>query len=115
MSAGVRKRAGAKRDLAQHSGYIAGDSLDAALRFLAAAEETMRALAAMPRQGAPWVSPDPRLADVRRHPVRGFGNYLIFYRPVAGGIDVLRVLHGAQDIPSVLADELADEADANPG
>jgi toxin ParE1/3/4 len=29
------------------------------------------------------------------------GNYVIFYRPVSEGIQIIRVLHGARDIPSL--------------
>ncbi len=35
-------------------------------------------------------------------PVSRFRNYLIFYVPVPGGIDVFRVLHGARDLGEVL-------------
>jgi toxin ParE1/3/4 len=28
------------------------------------------------------------------------GNYLIFYRPISDGIEIVRVLHGARDIPT---------------
>ena len=36
----------------------------------------------------------------RARGVRSFavGNYLIFYRPVADGIEVARILHGARNI-----------------
>lgn len=30
-----------------------------------------------------------------------FPNHLIFYRPVEDGIEVLRVVHGAQDIEAI--------------
>ena len=42
---------------------------------------------------------------MRRFLVRGFDNYLIFYLPQPGGIDVIRVLHGARDIDNIFADE----------
>jgi plasmid stabilization system protein ParE len=70
----VQKKVAAKRDLIEHFVYIGADSDDAALRFLAATE------------------------DLRRWHVEGFENYLILYRPIKGGIDVARVLHGARDI-----------------
>ena len=35
-------------------------------------------------------------ANLRAFPV---GNYIIFYRPDSDGIEVVRVLHGARDIP----------------
>ena len=38
--------------------------------------------------------------DVGR--IKGFEKHLIFYRPAADGIEVIRVIHGARDIDSVL-------------
>jgi toxin ParE1/3/4 len=35
---------------------------------------------------------------MRWFPVKGFPNYLVFYRPILRGIEVVRVLHGARDI-----------------
>jgi len=32
-----------------------------------------------------------------------FGRYVIFYEPIAGGIDVVRVLHSARDIDAVFS------------
>jgi len=29
------------------------------------------------------------------------GNYVIFYRPIEDGIVVIRVLHGARDLPEL--------------
>jgi plasmid stabilization system protein ParE len=38
------------------------------------------------------------------HDITGFENYLIFYRPLAGGgIEIIRVLHGAQDVDRIVA------------
>jgi toxin ParE1/3/4 len=47
----------------------------------------------------------PRLADLRRWPVSGFPNHLIFYQPTEGGIEVVRVLHGARDLATMLENE----------
>jgi toxin ParE1/3/4 len=38
---------------------------------------------------------------MRVWPVKGFENHLIFFRPIDGGIEVIRVLHAARDIESV--------------
>ena len=38
------------------------------------------------------------LAELRVWQVQGFENFLVFYRPVERGIEVLRVLHAARDI-----------------
>jgi toxin ParE1/3/4 len=39
---------------------------------------------------------DELIPNLRSFPV---GNYLIFYKPLPDGIEVLRVLHGARDLP----------------
>ncbi len=40
--------------------------------------------------------------------VRGFDNYLIFYRPLAQDIDVLRVVYGTRDLPGLFLSELCE-------
>lgn len=37
--------------------------------------------------------------NLRSHP---HGSYVIFYRAVEGGIEVVRVLHGARDIDAAI-------------
>ncbi|BDI20174.1 hypothetical protein ANSO36C_59760 [Nostoc cf. commune SO-36] len=39
--------------------------------------------------------------------IRSFpsGNYVIFYRTVEGGIQIMRVLHGARDIEKIFAQD----------
>jgi toxin ParE1/3/4 len=32
-------------------------------------------------------------------------NYLIFYRPLDEGIEIMRILHGSQDIKTIFPDE----------
>lgn len=58
----------------------------------------------MPRVGRRWRSEDPRLDAMRVWPIPGW-KYLVFYRPVEAGIDVVRILHGAQDVTAILVDE----------
>jgi toxin ParE1/3/4 len=66
-----------------------------AFRFLDRIDDKIKFLARHPLAGE--ARPD-LAADVRVFPV---GNYVIFYRPVDEGIEVLRVLHGARDIPRI--------------
>lgn len=56
-------------------------------------------LAATPAmgQGVPHLSP-----GLRRFPV---GSYVIFYRPINAGIDVVRILHAARDTESLFQDD----------
>ncbi len=74
-------------------------SLDAADRFVAAAEKTIQLLSRMPGLGTRWESDLPRLAELRFYPVTKFPNHLVSYRPLQGGIALVRVLHGARYTP----------------
>jgi toxin ParE1/3/4 len=45
----------------------------------------------------------PELApNLRSFPV---GQYVIFYLPLAKGVEIVRVLHGARDFESILQEE----------
>ena len=78
------------RFLAEQTG-----SRSVALRFLDKIDAKLKFLAQFPLAG----ESRPELApDVRSFPV---GNHVIFYRPSGNGIDVLRILHGARDIPRI--------------
>ena len=106
MSGAVNKSAHSKQDLIEQYEYIARDSVEAAERFLSAVETAVAQLAGMPRIGAPWKSPHLQLAGVRTWLVPRFPNHVIFYREREDGIEVLRVLHGARDIQSLLSSGL---------
>src|SRR5262244_1417321 len=110
MSPLVQKRPAAQRDLLEHFvalGERAGEAT--ALRFLQTAEATFAELAAMPGMGRAEEFDNPRLTGMRRWRVRGFDNYLIFYRPVVQGIDVLRVVYGTRDLPGLFLSEPSEE------
>jgi len=55
----------------------------------------------MPAMGMAKEYFDPALTGVRMLRVAGFDNYLIFYRPVENGIEIIRVLHAKRDIDSL--------------
>lgn len=101
----ILKKPAARIDLAGCYAYIGARNPDAARRFRLAAEATFAALACSPGIGAPYEVANPRLQGLRSAQVRRFRNYLIFYLPVAGGIDVIRVLHAARNIRAILEDE----------
>ncbi len=48
------------------------------------------------------------LSGLRSLPVHGFEKHLVFYRPTKEGIEVVRVLHGARDLGTIL-DDSAEE------
>ncbi len=82
-------------------------------RFFVQAEATFARLARMPGLGTRYEPDEPLYADLRYFPISRFRQYLVFYRPVPGGIEVLLVLHGARDIAGILAEEFRVEADAD--
>jgi toxin ParE1/3/4 len=84
--------------------FIAQDNLEAATRVIDAAYERIKALAANSGLGRRRRFGDPRLREVRSWRISGFGNYLVFYRAVGGGIQVIHVLHGARDIERLLGE-----------
>jgi toxin ParE1/3/4 len=93
----------ADRDLDDQASFLATEAnLDTALRFYDAASTTFGNIATMPGIGERWQSINPRLAELRVWRIAGFEKHLVFYRPTADGIEIVRVLHGARDIDSVL-------------
>jgi toxin ParE1/3/4 len=95
----VLLRPEAERDLDGQADCIAREhSLEAALRFYAAVEDTLALLVVQPRMGTARRFRKPLLAGVRVCVVKGWDKHLIFYRPLQHAIDVLRILHGARDI-----------------
>lgn len=102
MTSRVIKQPKARRDITQLGLYLKQHSPAAARRFLDAVEQACRKLAAMPEMGSLWGAPEPELAGLRCWPIHRFENYLIFYRPLPDGIEVVRVLHGSQDVERLL-------------
>jgi toxin ParE1/3/4 len=88
-----RVSAAAKSDLNEIWIYIAQDNPDAADKFIRAIVSRFPKFATMPEFGRRREELSPRL---RSFPV---GRYVIFYRPMENGIEVVRVLHGARDLP----------------
>ena len=95
----VRPRALA--DLADIWAFIADHSVDHADAFASLINSKFRALARQPRMGRSR----PELAtNLRSFPV---GRYVTFYLPLPRGVEIVRVLHAARDIESVLEDDEA--------
>jgi plasmid stabilization system protein ParE len=75
---------------------------DVALRFLDALDETIDFIADFPDLGSPWESSRPRHAGLRFRLVKGFENHLVLYHRDDQHVNVLRVVHGSQDIEQLL-------------
>lgn len=72
--------------------FIAQDSPANADRMLDRIRGTLNRLATMPFMGQARFD---LATGLRMFPV---GNYLIFFRPIENGIEVIRVLHGRRNI-----------------
>jgi toxin ParE1/3/4 len=99
-------RVRAVADAAEIGRFISVDSPAAGDRFADALRSSVRALAATPHIGRPRRFRRSDLASVRSWQVQGFPNHLIFYRVSESGVlTVLRVIHAARELRSVLFDE----------
>ena len=84
------------RDLEEISDYIAADNPRAAERFLRAVEATFEKLADMPGLGAEWDEFETPILNLRFWPLPRYRNYVIFYRPLSDGVEIVRVVHGSR-------------------
>jgi toxin ParE1/3/4 len=92
------------RDVVELADYIAQSSVNAALRFLEAAEHTFSFLAENHEVGQLCNFDDPATQGLRCWPVDRFPNHLVFYRVTENAIVVERVLHGARDLLTLFGD-----------
>lgn len=82
----------ARRDAISIWQWVADDNPKAADRLLSRFNEVAALLAGKPGMGRARADLAPGL--------RGFpvGDYVIFYRPIPNGIDIVRIMHGRRDI-----------------
>jgi len=90
----------AVRDIAFAAGEMAGDNPRAARAFIAATNEVAINLGRFPEMG----DERPGLADppVRFWTIARY-RYVVVYRPDTVPPRILRVLHGARDLPNLLS------------
>ncbi len=92
-------RARARRDILSNAEYLEEHGgVDTAQRFLDATQNTFEALARMPKVGTLCAFRSPALRHIRRWPVKGFENWLIFYQAKRNGVEIVHLIHGARDI-----------------
>lgn len=94
----VRVSPQAHEDLEAIWNYVARQSPRAADRLVERIAGRYQLLADAPETGG---SCEQYGTGLRQFPV---GNYVIFYKPLPGGIEIVRVLHGARDFPSFFQD-----------
>jgi toxin ParE1/3/4 len=89
----------ASRDIESIMDYIADRSgFDAAESFLERINNKCQTLSQFPSMGR---NRDELMENVRSFPL---DDYLIFYSPIAAGIEVLRVVSGYRDLESLFSE-----------
>lgn len=95
----VVRRLLAGADIAEIWDFIAEDSVTQADAWVDRLDNKLRLLATQPLMGR---ARDELSPGLRSQP---FGRYVIFYVPLADGIDVVRVIHSSRDIEAVFDPE----------
>ena len=85
----------ASSDLIEIWTYIADDSVANADAFIDKLYQAIQALGRQPGSGRHREELGP---GIQSFP---FGRYIIFYRAVTSGIEIVRVLHSARDIENI--------------
>jgi toxin ParE1/3/4 len=81
--------------------FIGQDDYEAGARFIDACEQTFLELAEMPLLGSPRAFSDSELQGIRMWHVKGYADYLIFYRPTKTSLRLLHIVHGARSYRSL--------------
>lgn len=97
------RTARAEEDLIEIWTWVAADSPSAADRLLDRIDEVCGRLAEMPALGAAR----PDLAEGPRYFVTG--SHLVIYRVAPGGVEIVRVVHGARDLPDLFRRAPSDD------
>ena len=88
-----------REDLTGIGLYIAQDNPSAADRVLDKIEERLQLRSDFPRSGTKRTKKRKNLRGVAE------GNYVIFFRPLEDGIELVRVIHGARDYETMFREE----------
>lgn len=96
MTPSFTRSAEAEQDLIAIWVYVAADDPGAADRLLDRIDEACTQLAEFPDLGTGY---EEIRAGLRLFPVR---NYLILYRRIGSGVEIVRVIHGARQWQNLL-------------
>jgi toxin ParE1/3/4 len=100
----IKTRSSADQDIEQGAIHIADFAgVEAGLRFYEACDRAFLLLASQPGIGVAKDFGNPIFAGMRMWRLKGFEEYLIFYRPIQSGIEVMRVVNGSRDLPIMFA------------
>lgn len=89
----------ATRDVDEAIAHLAEESVQGALGFIDALEQTYSHIGRHPAAGSPRYAHELDVPGLRFWPVTGY-SYLVFYIELGDHVDVWRVLHSERDIPA---------------
>lgn len=92
----ILKTPRAEQDLLEIWYYIALDNPERATRYLKQLEQTLHTIAAMPHMGKQRPELHPNIRSVIHE------HYVIFYRLMQEGVEIVRVLHTARDMSTLV-------------
>jgi toxin ParE1/3/4 len=99
----VAKKPEVELDLLEISVSIGRLSARAANRFLEAFDRAVHRLADMPEMGAICESDRLALSGLRLWTIKEFRKYVILYRPLEDGVEIVRVVLGTRDLEKLFA------------
>jgi toxin ParE1/3/4 len=86
---------------------------DVVTRFRSSVESSIELALSRPKAGSPKLVRNPALCDLRSWPVKGFGEFRIYYLLRGDAFTVVRILHGKRDIGAILEKQTIDDPDAD--
>jgi toxin ParE1/3/4 len=104
MAKQVLKKPAVWQDLLGQVDFISRDNPEAAERFIDAVEAAFELLADNPLLGTMCAFEHPSAQGLRHWSVTGFKQYVVFYRPLPNGIEVVRLLHASRDAEAALGE-----------
>lgn len=108
MAKQIHKKPAVWHDLLEHVDFLSQRNPNAAERFLDAVEASFNFLAENPLLGGVCAFEHPAAQDLRHWSIRGFKNYVAFYRPLPNGVEIVRLLHAARNTETEFAKPHAD-------
>lgn len=112
MTRVVQRRERARRDFVGIARYYAEEAeLELARQFLKQAEETFGRLASSPGIGRRYQAEHAGFPPIRFFPIARLKKYLVFYLHTSDSIQIVRVLHSARELSSILAEEIGVEGE----
>ena len=59
----------------------------------------------MPGIGERFETDNTLYQEIRCFPISGFPSYIVYYKPLADGVVIIRVIHGVRDLDRIFGEE----------